>query len=53
MYVQNFVAIWWTEIELQQKNFPLNLNYEGKIISEMGPMSGFPYRSLYGLVAAL
>ena len=35
--VQNFVAIWCHMMELHLNKFSSNLNYDGKIVREMGP----------------
>ena len=36
-HVQNFVVIWWHVMEAQWEKFPLNLNYDWKINSEVSP----------------
>ena len=38
-HVQNFVAMWYLTMELHPNKVPSNLNYDGKIIREMGPSS--------------
>ena len=36
-YVQKFVVLWWVWTELKQNEISMELNYEWKIVSEMGP----------------
>ena len=38
-HVQNFIAITLLQLAWQQMKFPLNLNYDGKIVRGMGPRS--------------
>ena len=50
-HVQKFVAIWYitTEWNYTQTNFPSNLNYNGKIVGEMGPRPYSTFILLYDI----
>ena len=50
-HVQNFIAIYYPISSDSKTNFRLNLNYDGKIVHEMGP--SFDFMGCIGLFSFL